>query len=161
MDSELYLRLLAQIAKARRELQDTEGAYEAGMTKARTELAPIADLMNQRRESLSVAETSLRSLVLDEYKLSGQKKFPLGTEIKVYETLTYDEAKALDWCNANFQVAIDKKLNKRSFEAYAKAQIIPGLVEVVKTPKALLPTKIVLEEPKEPTSAVPPQGASQ
>lgn len=146
MDSELYLRLLAQIQKARRELQDVEGEYEVRMTKARTELVPLAETIAQKRESLQVAEGSLRSLVLDEFKVSGQKKYPLGVEVKVFEDLQYDEAKALEWCNTNFQVAIQKSLNKKVFVAYAKVQIIPGLVEIVKTPKAMLPTKINLQE---------------
>jgi hypothetical protein len=146
MDAELYLRLLAQIQKGRREVEAVEGEYNARMTQARTELAPLTDAIAQKRESLQVAEASLRSLVLDEFKASGQKKFPLGTEVKVYEDIVYDEAKALEWCNANFPAAIKKTLDKVSFKAYAKLQLIPGLVEIVKTPKAMLPTKIVLEE---------------
>jgi hypothetical protein len=149
MDAELYLRLLAQIQKGRRELEEVEGEYDARMTKARTENQYIADVLVQRRESLQVSETALRTLVLDEFKATGQKKFPLGTEVKVYEDVVYDEAKALEWCSTNFQAAIQKTLNKPVFKAYAKAQIIPGLVEIVKTPKAMLPVKIVLEEPKQ------------
>jgi hypothetical protein len=146
MDAELYLRLLAQIQKGRREVEAVEGEYNARMTQARTELAPLTDAIAQKRESLQVAETSLRSLVLDEFKSSGQKKFPLGTEVKVYDNLVYDDVKVLEWCIGNFPAAVNKSLNKTAFNAYAKAQLIPGLVEIVKTPKAMLPTKIVLEE---------------
>jgi len=159
MDAELYLRLLAQVQKGRREVEAIEGEYNAKMTQVRTELTPLTEAIAQKRESLQVAEGSLRSLVLDEYKASGQKKFPLGTEVKVYEDLVYDEAKALEWCVTNFPAAVTKSLNKTAFKAYAKAQIIVGLVEVVKTPKAMLPTKIVLEEKTQPTvaPACPPQ----
>lgn len=146
MDAELYLRLLAQVQKGRRELEDVRGEYDSKMTQARTELAPLAETILKKSESLQVAENALRTLVLDEFKSSGQKKFPLGTEVKVYEDIVYDEAKALEWCNANFPAAIKKTLDKVSFKAYAKLQLIPGLVEIVKTPKAMLPTKIVLEE---------------
>jgi hypothetical protein len=158
MDTELYLRLLAQIQKGRRELEDAEGEYSTRMTQIRTEMLPLTDAITQKKDALQIAETALRSLVLVEYAASGQKKFPLGTEVKVYEDIVYDEAKALEWCNANFPAAIKKTLDKVSFKAYAKLQLIPGLVEIVKTPKAMLPTKIVLEEA--PSPAANPKGGA-
>jgi hypothetical protein len=155
MDAELYLRLLAQIQKGRRELEDVRGEYDSRMTQARTELAPLAEIILKKSESLQVSETALRSLVLAEYAASGQKKFPMGTEVKVFEKLVYDEAKALQWCQqGNFNAAIKHSLDRKAFEAYAKAQIIPGLTETVKEPRAMLPTKIDVDEVPAPRRVV-------
>jgi hypothetical protein len=130
------------------------------MTTARTEAAPVAELITQSRESLSVAETSLRALVLDEYKASGTRKFPLGTEVKVYEKPKYDPARALEWCKGYLAAAVKTSLDTRMFESFAKSNPVPGLVEIVKEPRALLPTKIELEEKAAPAPAAEPPGGA-
>jgi hypothetical protein len=142
LDEKEYITKLLFVKATREQAEQLAAEVVAERTRWNTEHQDLLKAAAEASEVQTRAEAQLRSIVLEEHKVGGQKKFLHGVEVKVHETVQYDEARALRWCQGNFFAAVKQTLDKRAFEAYAKAQLIPGLTEIVKVPKVLLPTKI-------------------
>jgi hypothetical protein len=142
-----YLALLRKVKDSRDNFLKVNNLLSTERTLWNTEHQELIKAANEADQVMTAAEAALRSLVLEDNAHTGRTKYGIGVQIKVFETIKYDESKALFWAKENFKAAVLTVLDKKVFEAFAKNHPLPGLVEAVKTPKAMLPSKIELQEP--------------
>lgn len=88
---------------------------------------------------LKDAETKLRDEMLLHFRVSGEKKFPEGMEVKQYVTFQYDPKEALQWATEH---RLCLELDKGAFEKLVRLRPddFKELVTIGYTPKAQLPT---------------------
>jgi len=146
MDDADYLRKLRAVKDARDRAAHLDEKLSTERTRWNTENKGLLDEAAEADDAKTEAEAQLRDLVLADHSANGRTKYGLGVQVKVFETISYDPAKVLFWAHENFKAAVKTSLDKPVFDAFAKHHPLPGLVEIVKTPKAMLPTKIDLPD---------------
>ena len=94
----------------------------------------------------SEAEQTLRELILQAYRETGNKAPAPGVGIRIITNLIYDATKALEWAK---QHGLALKLDTSAFEKIAKVDK-PDFVEMAEEPQATIATDLskVLQEEK-------------
>lgn len=142
MDDKEYLAKFALVKVTRETAELLAGQVSTERTIWNTQHQELIKASNEAEVVKAEAEKAFMDLVLADHAVTERTKFEYGVQVKVFESIKYDEAKALFWAHENFKAAIKTSLDKPVFDAFAKHHPLPGLVEIVKTPKAMLPTKI-------------------
>lgn len=146
MDDKEYLAKLLLVKAAREHAEQLISQVSAERTAWNTEHQDLLKAAADAELARAQAEAQLRDLVLLDFAATARTKFDHGVQIKVFESIKYDEAKALFWAHENFKAAVKTSLDKPVFDAFAKHHPLPGLVEIVRAPKAMLPSRIIFDD---------------
>jgi hypothetical protein len=136
---------LAKLANARERAADLKSlATEA---RAALEQATIyqrwQDAQEQARQAEAEAtdiEIAVRDLAIHYWMITGEKKPASGVEIKIFQEIRYDAAKALEYAKASLPAAL--RLDTRTFEAVARTLVKAGAI------KEQMPFIEVCEDPR-------------
>lgn len=139
MDKEKLVELAKDVAEKR---QDVEVAKKertsAEELTTKTTQGMHFQLCTAHVESeqkvLTEAEDQLKSAVLEVYEETSERKPITGTEVKIFKSLRYDAAKALEWCREKATGLLI--VNKKPFEKTAVEMGAP--VEVIEIAKCTL-----------------------
>ena len=105
------------------------------------ELEPLSKEIEENKVLMETTTENIKSIALEKFKETGEKKLEYGVAVKIMNKLQYDEKQALKWAK-DHSMALN--LDKRSFEKIAKADPME-FVEMIETPTATIPTKIEVE----------------
>jgi hypothetical protein len=81
---------------------------------------------------LDTAEHELKDLVIENYKETGVKSYDKEVGVRVSVSLSYDQPAAVSWAKTNAPIMIVESVDKKQFEAYAKANELPFVEKVEK-----------------------------
>ena len=106
-----------QVHLLRTELAERKASVKQLREEWESKHSPILATVRNAEVRLGEHETELRQAVLRDYGVTGEKKPTPGVEVKIFETLAYEDADAFAWANEH---GIALSLDKRVFEGIAK-----------------------------------------
>ena len=128
---EIEAEALAKLADLKAEIENEYGHA----------LERLSSKVSEAKQNLADAEGVLRSLAVENFNSTGEKKPNAAVTIKEFSVLEYDPDTAIDWCIAsNMKNAL--KLDKRKFETLAKAAIMSFLFVFDVEPRAQIATDL-------------------
>jgi len=136
---------LAELANARKMAADLKSlAKEArAALEQATTYRCWQDAQEQARQAEAEAmniEITVRDLAIHHWMITGEKKPAAGIEIKIFQEIRYDAAKALEYAKASLPAAL--RLDTRTFEAVARTLVKAGAI------KEQMPFVDVCEDPR-------------
>ena len=116
------------VAEARKKSEELSAILADRRRQFEESVTELADFVSEAKIAVSRAEESLRQAGLAHYyENPTAKKLPFGCGVRVVSGLKYEPAAAYDWAlEHKMALALDKK----AFEAIAKAQPLPFVAEV-------------------------------
>lgn len=141
-------QLLSALLEKRESIIATKEEYERRMKEFELSNAELIKDLSDKRLEVDQLEIDIRAAALQEYKETGKKTLAGGVGIRVVSKMNYADVDALDWAKKH---SLALSLDKKTFEAIAKAQPLP-FVEYVEVPTATIPKEIVLQEAVPSTS---------
>ena len=101
--------------------------------------ARLNELIAAAQQAEIAADEALRAAAVAQYEATQDKRPHPAVTVKVYTTLSYEEADALEYCQKHLPKAL--KLDRREFEKVARAAE-PVFVTFVVEPKATVATDL-------------------
>lgn len=114
---------LKALAELNRALEESKAWEDVKQEKLKMlpeyhEIEKIQAEQAQIKEQIDQAQGEIKTMALQAYIETGDKKPADGVGIRVYKKLDYDILQAVEWCKVNLEQALN--LNVRTFEKYAK-----------------------------------------
>ena len=132
------LEELKKLKDLREQIEIIKGQYEVKVKTFEEENKTLIEQKQTLNNAMAVVENDLRTMALEKFKETGEKKLAFGVGIRVMTKLEYDNKVAFNWAEEHkMALTLDKKV----FEKIAKAQDI-DFVKKLEVPSATLPSKI-------------------
>lgn len=93
--------------------------------------------IKEAQEAIDQHDRGLRSLAIEYYRATSEKRFDADISIRVTTKLQYEAEKAVAWAEANAPIMIVKSVDKKAFESLPSTRSL-DFVEVVETPLAVI-----------------------
>ena len=110
-------------------MTEAQDAYARAYTAWEVANLRIVTDRKDTKIEYDMAIEALRKAVLAEYEATGNKHPGAGTGIRVSQRVVVDEPAALRWAETNAPIMVKRALDRKAFDAYAKAN--PGSVGTV------------------------------
>lgn len=108
----------ATLAAKKAELAERKQAFDNENRELTAEINRISD-------SIATSEIVVRTVADEVYAANGEKKPAPGVEIKLFETISYDQQAAFAWAQQTKLALIPEQLDVKAFEKIAKATPLP------------------------------------
>lgn len=140
MNAALLDRVRA-LAASRRELADAQARIAAEQQRFENETRPLRLAVNQAKDAVAAAELTVRTLAVEAYLLTGDKKPAPGTEIKVRAAYDIDETAGLAWAREKQMCLVPEALDVAAVKKLATVTPLP-FVTVRHEPQAQISTDL-------------------
>lgn len=113
------------VHETRQALATTEATIREQRAAFEAQIAGLLANQKAQRAAVEQAEVALKAMVTLAYAETHEKKPVLGVEVKTFQTIRYDEARALEWGRTAGMCIVPESLDRKAFEKVAKATALP------------------------------------
>jgi len=138
MEKDMINNKLNTLGKLRKSVNDMSESLNARRKIWEEENNLEIEQIKTKKEIIDGVETELRTLALEEYAITNDKKLTGGLGIRVMKKIEYDNEKAFKWAKEH---SLALSLDKKKFEKLAKSESL-DFVEFKENIIATIPTKI-------------------
>lgn len=93
--------------------------------------------INEAQEAIDQYDKGLRTIAIDHFKATNEKRFDADISVRVTTKLQYEAEKAVAWAEQNAPIMIVKSVDKKAFESLPSTPSL-DFVEVIETPSAVI-----------------------
>lgn len=139
--SESLRQAIVHLAEARRKLAGTKTIVADKKQQFERENRDLIALMNRESDAVAAAELMVRTLTVDTFKATGNKKPAPGVEIKMKKEYEVDEVAALKWAIEKDLCLIPQQLDLKAVTKLASVQPLP-FVRIHEEPQPQISTDL-------------------
>lgn len=132
-----------ELQQALEEQMTLKESLSAKMVAFEEENAVTISALKEQATRVESIKEIIRTDALKEFGETGEKKFVGGIGIREITELVYETEKAIDWCRENMPVAVVERLEKKTFDSFAKNNDVP-IVTRKKIAAVTFPKNIIL-----------------
>jgi len=132
---------IIRLHKLRIQQQELIAIKKRAVEKFELDNKQLIDSLDELQLGISLISDGIKTVALEEYAKTGNKKLDFGVGIQVRKVLDYDDKDALKWAKEH---GLALSLNKTAFKKFATADPM-DFVEIKENVIATLPAEFKIE----------------
>lgn len=116
---------LRSVADARANAFAASEALRLKRERFDTENVALVEYVVRLRAEVDEAEREAKALIASHYEATKETRPVAGAEVKLFSTMSYDDAVALAWARETKMALVPESLDRKNFEKIAKATPLP------------------------------------